>query len=83
MVENIEFAYVLGLPRDETREANMKNNLDMWLRPLEKEINEQEGMVFVIFLSHDRQEFFIDGISYELKKRVRDQFNSFRTFDDR
>ena len=78
MIEQIEFAYGEGVRKDVNREVNMKNNLHMWLGPLAEEINKQEGIVFVIFSSHDTQSFEVDGISIELKKRVIDRFNSFR-----
>lgn len=47
MIENIEFAYVVGLERNETREFNMKNSVNMWLQQVANEINEQGGIVFV------------------------------------
>ena len=77
MIEHIEFAYSPELRKDETREANMRNNLNMWLEPLTKEINDQLGIVFVIFTSYEAQEFSIDGISVELKKRVIERTSAF------
>ena len=78
MIEHIEFAYSEGTQKDAAREANMKNNLNMWLGPLAEEINKQEGIVFVIFSSYDTQNFEVDGISIELKKRVIERFDSFK-----
>ncbi len=78
MIKNIEFAYVTELRRDETRETAMRINLDMWLRPFEKEIDDQDGIVCVLFRTHDFQEFFILGISDSLYNRVKEKMNLYR-----
>jgi penicillin-binding protein-related factor A (putative recombinase) len=82
IITNIEYAYVKELPTSESRENTIRINLHQWLNPFIKEINEQEGFVFVIFLTHDRQEFFLDGISYELRKRISEYWQGFRTFEN-
>lgn len=81
MIKEIEFAYVVGLARDEAREVSMRNAINMWLQQVTNEVNEQGGIVFVLFISPHRQEVFIDGIGFNLKKKVLEQINSFRTFE--
>jgi hypothetical protein len=78
MIKHIEFAYSEGVRKDANREANMTNNINMWLQPLVEEINKQEGIVFVIFSTYDTQTFEVDGISIELKKRVFERLDSFK-----
>jgi hypothetical protein len=77
MVNNLEFVYALGLRRDENAESAMRNNVDMWLRPLEKEINEKDIIVGVIFLSHDKRHISLLGADPDLYARFTELMKQF------
>lgn len=75
MIDNLEFAYVDGLRKDESAETAMRINVDMWLSPLEKEINDKNVVVCVVFLSHDKRDIFLsganEGLQIEFIKRMK------------
>jgi hypothetical protein len=77
MVENLEFTYSPNVKRDEVSEAAMRNNVDMWLRPLEQEINEKDVIVGVIFLSDNQRHITLLGADPDLYARF---FNRMKEF---
>lgn len=77
MVDNLEFVYSPSVRRDENAETAMRINLDMWLRPLEKEINEKDIIVGVIFLSHDKRHVSLLGADTDLYARFTERMKQF------
>lgn len=77
MVDNLEFAYSQNVRRDENAETAMRINVDMWLRPLENEINEKDVIVGVIFLSHDKRHISLLGADPDLYARFIERMKEF------
>ena len=77
MVENLEFVYSPEVRRDENTEAGMRNNIDMWLRPLEQEINEKNVIVGVVTLSYGRPHISLLGADPDLYTRFTERMKQF------
>jgi hypothetical protein len=77
MVDNLEFAYSPDVRRDENTEAGMRNNIDMWLRPLEQEINEKSVIVGVVTLSYGRPHISLLGADADLYSRFTERIKQF------
>ena len=75
---DIEFDYENGVDRDETRELSMRNTINMWLHELDEEITTQGGIIFVIF-SMSTQHFEVNGVGFNLEKRIYQRISEFTT----
>lgn len=77
MVDNLEFVYSPNVRQDESAEAAMKNNIDMWLRPLEEEINKKNIIVGVVFLAYGQPHISLLGADPDLYSRFMEQMKKF------
>ncbi len=77
MVDNLEFVYSPDVCKDDTTESSMRINVDMWLSPLEKEINEKNVIVGVVFLSPGQNHITLLGADPDLYTRF---FNRMKLF---
>jgi hypothetical protein len=77
MVDNLEFVYSPEVKRNEGTETGMRINIDMWLRPLEQEINEKNIIVGVIYLSYGNPRIELLGADADLYARFKDRMKSF------
>lgn len=77
MIDNLEFSYSPDVIRDKVSEASMRNSVEMWLRPLEQEINEKNVIVGVIFLSTGQNEVTLLGADADLYARFVNRMKEF------
>jgi hypothetical protein len=77
MIDKIEFTYSDLVRKEESLESNMKANIDMWLSPLEKEINEKGLTVGVAFISPGRNHISIFDVDPDLYEKF---FNQMKLF---
>ena len=72
MIIDLEFAYSTRASRNLAVEATIKKNLDIWLKPLEQEINEKKITVGVVFVSHETNYITLLGADADLYARFMD-----------
>ena len=79
IIDIIEFTYAPDINKDITREEAMRNNVEMWLGPMIKELNRKKGKVIVSFVKPDFQYVSVDGVSDTLKEKAKKLIESYGT----
>lgn len=73
------FIYSKGVRKDINKEVMFRNNANMWFSPFIKEMNMQKVKIVVTFVSDLVNKFSFENITLDLKKKVIDYYNQFRT----
>jgi hypothetical protein len=71
LFDTIEYKYGPGITRNESGEAAMRQNAQMWLAPVIKRINRERGKVIISFIKPAVYTIYVDGVSVDLKIRAK------------
>lgn len=77
MIDNLKFTYAEGVIKDELAESTMRTNVNMWLSPLENEINDKNVIVGILFLSDNKRHIALIDADCELYCKFIDQMRNF------
>ena len=78
MIAKLEFSYRDGLSKDESAETSARTSIDMWLQPFEKEIDEKNISVHVLFLNQSQKLLSLRGADVGLQLRCKERINQFK-----
>lgn len=72
MINDLEFFYSSRVLKNTAVEVVIKNNIGIWLKPIEQEINDNHINVGVVFLSQDKNHITLLGADADLYARFID-----------
>ena len=70
MIKNITFEYADNIIVSDAAKQSVINNINMWLRTIEKEYNEAEGRVEVFFDKDSQPHIALENITEEFRSKV-------------